>query len=95
MKTFRELLNIISEDNGGGAAPAASGTPANSVSAGGVYGARGNPDETIVHQAAHLKRMKEEDKNKPKTPRKMYITINGSTEGPRPDVGRNVGRDGY
>jgi hypothetical protein len=39
--------------------------------------------------------MKEEDKNKPKTPRKMYITINGSTEGPRPDVGRNVGRDGY
>jgi hypothetical protein len=31
---------------------------ANSVSAGGVYGARGNPDETIVNQIAHLKRMK-------------------------------------
>ena len=31
---------------------------ANSVSSGGIYGARGNPDETIVNQMAHLKRMK-------------------------------------
>jgi hypothetical protein len=31
---------------------------ANSVSSGGVYGARGNPDETLVNQIAHLKRMK-------------------------------------
>jgi hypothetical protein len=30
---------------------------ANSVGAGGVYGARGNTDETIVNQMAHLKRM--------------------------------------
>jgi hypothetical protein len=94
MKTFKELLNTILEDNGG-AAPAASGTPANSVSGGGIYGVRGNPDETIVHQAAHLKRMKEEDKNKPKTPRKMYISLDGSTTPPKRDVGRNVGRDGY
>lgn len=94
MKTFKELLEIISEDNGG-AAPAASGAPANSVSGGGIYGVRGNPDETIVHQAAHLKRMKEENKNKPKTPRKMYITMNGSTTSPMKDVGRNVGRDAY
>lgn len=31
---------------------------ANSVGAGGVYGARGNTDETIINQIAHLKRMK-------------------------------------
>lgn len=31
---------------------------ANSVSAGGIDGARGNPDETLVNQIAHLKRMK-------------------------------------
>jgi len=30
----------------------------NSVSAGGIYGARGNTDETIINQIAHLKRMK-------------------------------------
>jgi len=84
MKKFKDLLQIIAEENGGAAAPVA-----NSVSGGGIDGARGNPDETIIHQAAHLKRMKEENKGK-KTPRKLFITV-GSSE----DVGRNVGRDEY
>jgi hypothetical protein len=37
---------------------------ANSVGAGGIYGVRGNPDETIVNQMAHLKRMRLMKRNK-------------------------------
>lgn len=57
MKTFKEILKTIKENEGS--------VPVNSVSAGGIYGVRGNPDETIVHQMAHLKRMKKEKKKKP------------------------------
>jgi hypothetical protein len=57
MKNFKQLLNRILKEN--------EGAIANSVSSGGIYGVRGNPDETIVHQMAHLKRMKKEKKKKP------------------------------
>jgi len=49
---------------------------ANSVSAGGIYGARGNPDETIVNQIAHLKRMKLLKRKK----RPVYFNV-----GPKPE----------
>lgn len=44
---------------------------ANSVSSGGIYGVRGNTDETIVNQMAHLKRMKLLRKRK----RPLYINV--------------------
>ena len=50
---------------------------ANSVSAGGIYGARGNPDETIVNQMAHLKRMKSLKK---KVKKKFYLKIGTSQD---------------
>ena len=93
MKTFKKILQTILEDNGGGAV---GGTPANSVSGGGIYGVRGNPDETVVNQAAHVKRVKEEEKDRTKpTPRKMFIATTDRSREPKPGVGRNVGRDAY
>jgi len=85
MKNFKDLLKILSEENG--AAPAA---PANSVSGGGIYGVRGNPDEAVVNQAAHLKRVKQEEQKK-KIPRKMVIAATGRNL----ERSSNVGRDGY
>lgn len=85
MKNFKELLQIISEDNGA----AAAAPPANSVSGGGVYGVRGNPDEAVVNQAAHLRRVKKEQKTK--IPRKMIVAATNRSR----EVSSNVGRDAY
>jgi len=57
MKTFKEIIKVIKENE--------MAVPANSVSGQGIYGVRGNPDETIVHQMAHLERMKKQKKKKP------------------------------
>lgn len=43
----------------------------NSVSSGGIYGVRGNPDETIVNQAAYLKKVKKQRKKR----RTTYFNI--------------------
>jgi len=62
MKKFKDILKRIVENEG---------AIANSVSSGGVYGVRGNPDETIIHQAAHLARMRKEKKKK----KPVYLRI--------------------
>jgi hypothetical protein len=49
---------------------------ANSVSGGGIVGVRGNPDETIVNQMAHLKRMKKLKRRKKPT----YLRIGTSND---------------
>jgi hypothetical protein len=49
---------------------------ANSVSGGGIDGARGNPDETIVNQMAHLKRMKKLKRRK----KSIYLRIGTSND---------------
>lgn len=50
---------------------------ANSVSAGGIVGVRGNPDETIVNQIAHLRKMKKLQRRK----KPIYINV-GTTNDP-------------
>jgi len=49
---------------------------ANSVSGGGIDGVRGNPDETIVNQIAHLKRIKKLQRRK----KPIYINVGTSND---------------